>query len=159
AQKKGIVQQAHYDLAVKTMLTLNALGAKLGLLPYVHALTDVTGFGLLGHLSEVCEGSSVSAQISFDRIPRFAFLEAYINQKSVPGGTVRNWESYGHKVSKLTDFERAVLSDPQTSGGLLIAVDPSYQHEFETEMSRLGYPLQPFGSLKSKARVLIEVRA
>jgi selenide, water dikinase len=65
AQKKGIVQQAHYDLAVKTMLTLNSIGTKLGQLPYVHALTDVTGFGLLGHLSDVCEGSGVSAQISF----------------------------------------------------------------------------------------------
>jgi selenide,water dikinase len=159
AQKKGIVQQAHYDLAVQTMLTLNALGAKLGPLPYVRALTDVTGFGLLGHLSEVCEGSGVNAQISFDRIPRFAFLEDYINQKSVPGGTMRNWESYGHKVSVLSDFERAVLSDPQTSGGLLIAVDPSYQREFETEMLRLGYPLHPFGSLNASGKVLIEVRA
>ena len=68
-------------------------------------------------------------------------------------------ESYGHKVSALSDFERAVLSDPQTSGGLLITVDPSYQREFETEMSRLGHPLQPFGSLNATGKVLIEVRA
>lgn len=159
AQKKGIVQQEHYDLAVKTMLTLNMLGSRLGRLAYVHALTDVTGFGLLGHLSEVCEGSNVHAQISFDNIPRFPFLQDYISQKSVPGGTTRNWDSYGHKVNKIGDFERSVLADPQTSGGLLITVDPAFQHEFEAEMERLGYTLKPFGSLQSSGRTLIEVHA
>jgi selenide,water dikinase len=158
AQKKGIVQQEHYDLAVKTMLTLNDVGARLGLLPFVHALTDVTGFGLLGHLSEVCEGSGVTAQISFELIPRFPFLESYINQKSVPGGTQRNWDSYGHKVSAISEFERAVLADPQTSGGLLVAVDPAYQRDFENQMSRLGYPLRPFGSLRDGHNIVIEVR-
>ncbi|MEJ1237063.1 selenide, water dikinase SelD [Chryseolinea sp. T2] len=159
AQKKGIVQQKHYDLAVKTMLTLNVIGSRLGNLPYVHALTDVTGFGLLGHLSEVCEGSGLYAQISFESIPRFPFLKDYINQKSVPGGTTRNWDSYGHKVSRIGEFERAVLSDPQTSGGLLITVDPAFQKDFEAEMSRLGYTLRPFGSLRSAGKSLIEVHS
>lgn len=157
AQKKGIVQQEHYALAVNTMLTLNAVGARLGMLPYVHALTDVTGFGLLGHLAEICEGSGLYAQVSFGLIPRFSFLEEYIQQKSVPGGTTRNWDSYGNKVSKLSDFERAVLADPQTSGGLLIAVDPKFQREFELEMERLGYSLSPFGSLQSSGTTQIEV--
>ena len=159
AQKKGIVHQAHYDLAVKTMLTLNTLGARLGQLPYVHALTDVTGFGLLGHLSEVCEGSGLHARISFARIPRFDFLESYIEQKSVPGGTVRNWDSYGQKVTALSEFQKAVLSDPQTSGGLLIAVNPRQQVTFESEMSLLGYTLTPFGSLSENGAKLIEVTA
>lgn len=160
AQKKGIVvQQAHYDLAVTTMLTLNAVGSRLGALSYVHALTDVTGFGLLGHLTEVCEGSKVYAQISFESVPRFPFLQDYITQKSVPGGTTRNWDSYGHKVNKIEDFERSVLADPQTSGGLLIAVDPAFQREFEAEMSRLGYTLRPFGSLQSEGKTLIEVHS
>lgn len=157
AQKKGIVQPDHYTLAVNTMLTLNTVGSRLGVLPYVHALTDVTGFGLLGHLSEVCEGSGVTARISFERIPRFPFLGDYISQKSVPGGTTRNWDSYGHHVSKLSDFELAVLADPQTSGGLLITVAPAYQKEFEEEMIRLGYALTPFGSLHAKGNVLIQV--
>ena len=157
AQKKGIVQQEHYDLAVKTMLTLNVIGSRLGKLPYVRALTDVTGFGLLGHLSEVCEGSNVHAQISFQSVPSFPFLREYINQKSVPGGTTRNWDSYGSKVITIGDFERSVLADPQTSGGLLISVDPSFQREFEAEMLRLGYTLKPFGSLHSGGTALIEV--
>lgn len=157
AHKKGIVQQAHYDEAVKVMLTLNTLGARLGPLPYVRALTDVTGFGLLGHLAEMCEGSGVSARLSFRSIPHFGFLDNYIQQKSVPGGTQRNWESYGHKMGKLTEHQRFVLADPQTSGGLLIAVDAKYQREFEVEMSRSGYALKPFGTLSPQGRYLIEV--
>ncbi len=157
AQKKGIVQQSHYEQAVATMLTLNKLGAMLGRLPYVHAMTDVTGFGLLGHLVEVCEGSGASAVVSFDRIPKFNFLETYIQQKSLPGGTTRNLDSYGHKVSTLSDFQRAVLADPQTSGGLLIAVDPRHQQEFEDLTRKLGYVLKPFGSLSVSGDHLINV--
>jgi selenide, water dikinase len=96
AQKKGIVKEEHLQVAVNTMLTLNKLGADFGKLPYVNAMTDVTGFGLLGHLTEVCEGSGLSAEIDFDKVPRFSFLDEYVAQKSMPGGTQRNWESYGH---------------------------------------------------------------
>jgi len=99
AQKKGIVQQQHLKKAIETMLTLNKLGANLGRLPYVNAMTDITGFGLLGHLCEVCEGSDLSAEIVFDQVPQFNFLDSYIDQKSVPGGAERNWASYGHKIS------------------------------------------------------------
>ena len=157
AQKKGIVQQLHYEHAVATMLTLNDLGRTMGQMTYVNAMTDVTGFGLLGHLGEVCEGSGVSAIVSFDRVPRFDFLETYIQQKSLPGGTTRNLESYGHKVSALSDFQRAVLADPQTSGGLLIAVDPHHQEEFEDLTGKMGYALKPIGSLSASGNHLINV--
>ncbi len=73
AQKKGIVQEEHLAEARQSMLTLNRIGEKLGTLPYVHALTDVTGFGLLGHLTEMCEGSNLAAEINFDQVPRFDF--------------------------------------------------------------------------------------
>ncbi len=97
AEKKGIVEPAHLQKAVDTMLTLNTIGSDFGKLPYVNAMTDVTGFGLLGHLCEVCEGSGLSAEIEFSKVPRFDFLEQYIQQKSMPGGTGRNWDSYGSK--------------------------------------------------------------
>src|SRR5687767_163889 len=84
AQKKGIVREEHLEMAVKTMLGLNVLGSVFGKLPYVSAMTDVTGFGLLGHLTEVCEGSNLSAEIEFDKVPRFDFLQSYIQQKSTP---------------------------------------------------------------------------
>ncbi|SKC76610.1 selenide, water dikinase SelD [Ohtaekwangia koreensis] len=158
AQKKGIVQQAHYQRAVDSMLTLNWLGAEVGKLKYVSAMTDVTGFGLLGHLCEVCEGSGLSAEIEFNKVPVFDFLEEYIQQKSMPGGTTRNWESYGSKISPLSEKQKVILSDPQTSGGLLIVVDEEKQEEFEKEMQSHDYTLKPFGRLTNKEANVIEVK-
>jgi len=157
AQKKGIVKEPHLKLAIDTMLTLNVLGIAFGKLPYVTALTDVTGFGLLGHLSEVCEGSGLSAEIEFDKVPRFDFLESYVQQNSMPGGTTRNWESYGAKVAGVSDFQRAILADPQTSGGLLVAVEESKASEFEKMLASLGNSAKPFGRLVDRKAVVITV--
>lgn len=158
AQKKGIVKDEHLDEATKTMLTLNSFGAELGKLKYVTALTDVTGFGLLGHLTEMCEGSGLSAEIYFDSVPRFDFLDSYIQQKSMPGGTTRNLDSYGHKLSALTDYQKAILADPQTSGGLLIAVDSSMQSEFEFIAQSKGFDLKPLGRLVTKTDKVISIQ-
>ncbi len=150
AQKKGIVKDTHLKIAVDTMLTLNKLGADFGKLLYVNAMTDVTGFGLLGHLTEVCEGSGLSAEIDFDKVPMFDFLEEYLQQKSTPGGTQRNWDSYGSKIGELNDIQRLILADPQTSGGLLVSVDPDRQEEFEDFLISKNIQLKPFGKLVSK---------
>lgn len=157
AEKRGIVSREHLQRAIDSMLSLNKLGATLGALPFVTALTDVTGFGLLGHLCEVCEGSGLSAEISFDAIPKFDFLDAYIQQKSMPGGTTRNWDSYGHKVSEISEYQRAILADPQTSGGLLIAVDPAHRDEFTQVIRNAGFDLAPFGRLipKRSKRIIV----
>jgi selenide,water dikinase len=157
AQKKGIVKESHLKIAIDTMLMLNKAGAEFGNLTYVSALTDVTGFGLLGHLSEVCEGSGLSAKIDFEKIPKFDFLDSYIQQNSMPGGTIRNWDSYGSKISGVSDDQKAVLADPQTSGGLLVAVDASKATEFETLVKAYGMALKPFGRLIDKTAVLISV--
>jgi selenide, water dikinase len=157
AQKKNIVKDEHLKKVVDTMLTLNSLGASLGKLPYVNAMTDVTGFGLLGHLTEVCEGSNLSAEINFDNVPKFDFLHEYLEQKSIPGGTTRNWESYGMKVSALTDYQKAILADPQTSGGLLVSVDERSANEFETFCKTKNYNLKRFGKLVKKNESLIKV--
>jgi len=158
AQKKGLVQEEHYQQAVRSMLTLNSFGAELGKLNYVSALTDVTGFGLLGHLSEVCEGSNLSAEIYFDQIPKFDFLTSYIDQKSIPGGTNRNWDSYGHKISSITDFQKAILADPQTSGGLLVVVDEDQAATFESFAASKGLELKPLGRLTNRQDTLITIR-
>lgn len=157
AQKKGIVQEEHLKKATDTMLTLNKLGSAFGKLPYVTAMTDVTGFGLLGHLSEVCEGSNLSAHIEFDKVPRFDFLEAYIQQKSIPGGTTRNWDSYGSKISALTEQQKSILADPQTSGGLLVAVQPEEAEAFEKLAEQKGIVLKSFGRLVKREKTLITV--
>lgn len=158
AQKKGIVQEAHLKKAVATMLTLNKAGADFGALPYVSAMTDVTGFGLLGHLCEVCEGSGLAAEIEFDLVPKFDFLDSYLDQKSTPGGTQRNWDSYGAKVGPLTERQKAILADPQTSGGLLVCVDPDSRLEFEKFCAARGVDLKSFGKLVAEKKPVITVR-
>jgi selenide,water dikinase len=158
AQKKGIVQDDHLKAATDTMLTLNSFGAAAGNLSYVSAMTDVTGFGLLGHLCEMCEGSGLSAEVEFSRVPKFDFLDTYIQQKSMPGGTTRNLGSYGHKIGPLTDEQKIVLADPQTSGGLLLAVDEPSAAAFEKFARENKLELKPFGKLTAKQEKVIIVR-
>jgi selenide,water dikinase len=156
AQKKGIVKQEHLQKATDTMLTLNKPGAQFGKLNYVNAMTDVTGFGLLGHLCEMCEGSNLSAEINFTEVPRFDFLQEYIQQKSMPGGTQRNWESYGSKISTIAEEQKSILADPQTSGGLLVSVDAHQKSEFEKFAMSIGLELSSFGKLtKLQEKIVI----
>lgn len=130
AEKRNIVDKKDLEKAVTLMTTLNKIGEKYAALKYVQAMTDVTGFGLLGHLIEICESSQVMAEIDFEKIPLIDGLMKYVEQKSFPGGTFRNWKSYGNKIGELSETEKHVLCDPQTSGGLLIAVDENYTKDF-----------------------------
>jgi selenide,water dikinase len=159
AQKKGLLQDGHVGLAEKSMFLLNSIGSRLGGLSYVHAMTDVTGFGLMGHLSEICEGSDLSATIHFNRVPLLdpSALDFYIEKKSIPGGTYRNYESIKNRIDPLTDHQKAVLCDPQTSGGLLIAVDPEFQGEFEALLSSSELPHSSIGILEERSDLLIKV--
>ncbi len=158
AQKKGLINDVHALIAKKSMEKLNSIGEKMGTLSYVHAMTDVTGFGLLGHLSEICDGSNTSAEISFDKVPVIPEIYPYLEQKSIPGGTVRNWSSYGHNIDTLPDLQRDILADPQTSGGLLITVDPKHQSDFEKIMQENNFELQSFGQLTIKKEKLVYIR-
>ncbi len=129
AIKKGTLSEEDYQQFLETTTTLNAVGSALAQLPAVHALTDVTGFALLGHLLELCTASGVAAELFFSRIPTLPNLSHYIATSGVPGGTKRNWQSYGHLISPLSEEQRFLLCDPQTSGGLLIAADPAATSE------------------------------
>ena len=161
AEKKGILQPSHFQLASKQMMQLNKVGAALGELPGVTAMTDVTGFGLLGHLVEMAEESSISAEIFFERIPFITEdLKSYIDQKSVPGGTTRNWDSYGNKIGGVDHYSQAILADPQTSGGLLVAVDPSQATSVETVFNKFGLEnhVFPIGQLTHKKDFVVVVQ-
>lgn len=158
AQKKGIVKEEDLALARNSMLTLNNAGEKFAQLPYVKAMTDVTGFGLLGHLSEICEGSEVSAIIESDLVPRFEVVDQYIAQKSIPGGTQRNFDSYGHKISPLSDSQKALLCDPQTSGGLLVVVEAEQENNFIQFARELDLQLQAFGETVKQEDTLVTVK-
>jgi selenide,water dikinase len=151
AQKRGIADDIHLNEAKQSMLTLNDFGAVVGGLSYVNALTDVTGFGLLGHLNEFCDGANVEATIEFDSVPRFDWADHYIEAGCIPGGTDRNWASYGHKVGELTTNQKNVLADPQTSGGLLVSVDAGYESEFEAVAAAHGLNLMPIGTLANRS--------
>ncbi|MDB9869262.1 selenide, water dikinase SelD [Oceanospirillaceae bacterium] len=122
AEKRGILRVEDVNLARDNMIKINDIGAKLAPLKGVHAMTDVTGFGFMGHLVEVCEGSQLHAQIEFERVPLLTDLQYYLDQGCVPGGSSRNFDSYGHKLGPLSEDQLNILCDPQTSGGLLVAV-------------------------------------
>ncbi|WP_426058215.1 selenide, water dikinase SelD [Hymenobacter sp. B1770] len=149
AQKKGILRDEDAAIAPAQMMQLNKIGAELSKLGAVTALTDVTGFGLLGHLSEVCEGSGLTAEIEFSKVPRLLAAESYLKQGSVPGGTGRNWASYGHKVGPISDEQRTWLCDPQTSGGLLVCVAPQGREAVLEVFAKHGLALESFGHLRA----------
>lgn len=160
AEKRGILAPEDREAVLDLMLGLNDIGAEISGLDAVSAMTDVTGFGLLGHLLELCEASGLSAEIDFDRVPRLASLERYLREKTIPGGTERNFESYGRRVSAMPEDEKAVLCDPQTSGGLLIAVSPDGRESFLDVVLSKGMELKPLGRLfpKDESGIRVTVR-
>ncbi len=159
AQKKKKLLPEHATLARDSMVQLNKVGQHFGQLPYVHAMTDVTGFGLLGHLSEMCEASACSATVHFEAVPLIdgAALAHYLSENCIPGGTHRNWASYGHKVAPLPDEQRFLLCDPQTSGGLLLAVAPVEEAAFRSEAAAQGLQLSPIGQIGPQGQYVVQV--
>ena len=150
AEKQGKLQAAHRGLATELMCQANQVGALLAKLDGVHALTDVTGFGLAGHLMEMCRGANLSATISPAAIPELPGLDDYITQGCVPGGTQRNFDALEHDLPTLTPRELAVLCDPQTSGGLLIAVSPDALGDVQKLLIKDALPSAVLGSLAPK---------
>jgi len=139
------------------MTTLNKVGADIAKIEGVCALTDVTGFGLLGHLREICEGSDISAVIEFDKVPLLPNIMKYLELGCVPGGTRRNFASYGEKIAPLTEIQRDILCDPQTSGGLLCVVEESSVSEFLEVTKKAGLDLEPIGKTVPKGEFAVEV--
>ncbi len=128
ALKKEKLDAAGYAAMITSTTKLNTPGIKLGQLDGVNALTDVTGFGLAGHLLEICRGSKLGATIDFAALPIIANVLDLAKQGFVTGASERNWAGYGSDISIATNFgdvERNLLTDPQTSGGLLVACDPA----------------------------------
>jgi selenide, water dikinase len=159
AQKKGVLKEEHTQIAPNSMKILNKAGERFGLLPYIQAMTDVTGFGLLGHLGEMCQASNTTALIQFEQVPTIdrEILDFYLSQKCIPGGTHRNWESYGHTVAGISEHQRHLLADPQTSGGLLVAVSEGYEADFQAAAAAEGFDLQPFGYMVTREDALIRM--
>jgi selenide,water dikinase len=146
AQKQKILLPEHQHIARDWMCQLNKVGTEAAKLSTVKAITDVTGFGLLGHLVEMCEGSQLNGQLDFAAVPTIESATYYLEKGAVPGGTQRNFESYGDKISKLSERQKQILCDPQTSGGLLIAVEDAgvadlqqLLESFQLEVNCIGH--------------------
>lgn len=158
AQKKEMILPGHAELAARVMMKLNSAGEDLGKVKGVNAMTDVTGFGLAGHLIEMCRASNTSAEIDFSSVPLIdESLDYYIQQGCVPGGTNRNYDSYGQEIGFQNDGQRFILCDPQTSGGLLIAVSPEAAGEVRSMLQAEGLWHEPIGIMKVKGEFLINV--
>ena len=157
AEKKGKLRTEDVGLARDWMCTLNKIGSQFAKLDGVKAMTDVTGFGLLGHLVEMADGSQLTAQIEYAKVPRLASVEYYLEQGCVPGGTLRNFDSYASKLSPLQELHKRVLCDPQTSGGLLVAVSPDGNQAFLQMASEHGLSLAPIGQLVERQTYAVEV--
>ncbi len=128
--KKGKLSEAGYAQMIDWTTRLNTPGEALAAMPAVHALTDVTGFGLAGHLLEICRGSGLAAEVAFDALPVIGEALEWVKQGVATGASERNWKGYGHEVQFAgDDWKRKLLSDPQTSGGLLVACAPEAERE------------------------------
>ena len=157
AEKKKILREKDKGVATELMLRTNKLGLALAELDGVTAITDVTGFGLLGHLTELCEASHVAAEISYAKVPAIEGIAYYLAQGSYPGGTGRNFDSYGHKITAMSETQKLILCDPQTSGGLLVSVSPDVKDDFQAVCLEHDLDLEPFGEIKEPAEKLIKV--
>lgn len=164
AQKRGLLSDKLLQLLTTQLTALNSIGEQLGKLTSVTAITDVTGFGLLGHLIEMAEGSNLSAEIYYNKLPILDGATDFLKQRIVPDATYRNWNSYSTKVS----FDKGVnvleafnlLPDPQTNGGLLIAVNSTKIEEVKEKFTQNGLQnfIEPIGRFISKEEKVILVR-
>jgi len=162
AQKKKILLEEDQNIASEFMCQLNKIGHYFSELDGIQAMTDVTGFGLFGHLGEICKASGVSAKINFDKVPKIPQAEKYREKGAIPGGTHRNYESYSATIAKvngteISEFEKEYGCDPQTSGGLLVAVKSSAVTSFLQSASDQGLDLISFGELVEQKDKLIYV--
>src|SRR6266702_2423682 len=153
ALKKGKLSASGYKQMVEITTQLNTPGTALAELEGVHALTDVTGFGLAGHLLEICRGSKLGAEIRFDDLPVLPEALEWVKEGTATGASDRNWKGYGHEVrmpAGAPDWKRKLVSDPQTSGGLLVACAPTAEKRVVEEFLRQGFPLaRRIGSMRA----------
>ena len=157
AQKKKILHEQDIGLAEKFMCQLNQIGTQFSELDGVQAMTDVTGFGLFGHLQEICRASQVSAKLTMSQVPIIEAAEKYRAAGAVPGGTERNYQSYGEFMSPVSERQKHYGCDPQTSGGLLVAVSRDKSDLFVACARENQMELSAFGQLVEPGEKLIYV--
>ena len=151
-EKFGLSTESQRSVALQLMTRLNSAGKTFAQIPGVCAMTDVTGFGLMGHCIEMAQGSGLHAEINFDRVPRIEGVELLIKQECIPGGTHRNYQSYGHNISPINEFQKALLCDPQTNGGLLVAALPQAVQQLRDAARHTDTPLYQIGRMAAPSQ-------
>jgi len=164
AQKRGLLKEEHLAMLINQLSELNKIGEELGKIKGVSAMTDVTGFGMIGHLIEMTEGSGLSAELFYNKLPVAVGVKEYISQRIFPDATSRNWNSYSDKIK----FEKGVnvveaftlLPDPQTNGGLLFSVNENAVEEVKSLMVKTGLAkfTEPIGRMIFRGEKIIEVK-
>ena len=160
ASKLDRLKDEHREILIGTMVASNQIGTKFGMLEGIHAMTDVTGFGLLGHAIEIARASSVQITIDAAAVPMIDYeaMQYYFKMMCVPAATQRNWASYSTACNELNDLTLAILCDPQTSGGLLVCVAPDSVEEFKNLVhSEMGILISPIGRVEEPQSSLISV--
>lgn len=163
AQKRGLLKEEDKTTLIKQLTQLNNFGEKLGSIAGVTAVTDVTGFGLLGHLIEMAQGSNLSAVINYTNVPKIEGISFYLNQNTIPDATFRNWNAYSTvtEISSDVNVMEAfnLLPDPQTNGGLLFSADPNSINEVIILLQENGLEnfITPIGKMIKKEEKVIRV--
>jgi selenide,water dikinase len=159
ALKRKQLKEEHHKSLIEQLTQLNKLGTNLGELEYVSAMTDITGFGLLGHLIEMVEGAELSAEINYASVPLIEGVTSYTSQMIVPDNLYRNWNSYEKKVNNIGPESFFTLCDPQTNGGLMLTIDPRFQNEFEQLLITKGYAhfAKPIGVVTARSAAVVTV--
>lgn len=155
AQKQKKIAAEDINIAVNAMCELNLLGPAIAKISGVSAMTDVTGFGLAGHLVEMCQGATLNAKIEVDALPLLPKAKSYLEMGCIPGGTHRNYESYGEHLPTLTDMQKGIICDPQTSGGLLISVSVEAEQALIKLLADNNIPTQCVGTLTDKPQTTL----
>ena len=157
AMKRGMLSEEYKLELVQQLVQLNKIGENLGKLEEVHAMTDVTGFGLIGHTIEMAEGSGLSAQLSYQEVPLMNGVSTYASQMIYPDNTMRNWKEFSDKVIGISGESLLTLCDPQTNGGLLIAVDKDGVNNVIDLLKTENHFFKQIGFLVEKQEKVVEI--
>lgn len=163
AMKRGLLRENDKTSLINQLVQLNSFGEKLGAIQNVSAITDITGFGLAGHLIEMAEGSNLTAVLNYESIPKVSGLDFYLKQQTIPDATFRNWNAYnqqilfGDQVNVAEAFQ--VLPDPQTNGGLLFSVNKNGANEIILLMKENGLEdfVKPVGVMVTKEEKVLRI--
>ncbi|MEE4245348.1 MAG: selenide, water dikinase SelD [Kangiellaceae bacterium] len=158
AQKKGHLTATDAVEVVALMTQLNTLGQFAGEWTSVNAMTDVTGFGLAGHLTEMCQAANVSALVNTEKLPLLSNIDHYLELGCEAGGALRNFQSYGENLLIPNQHCQSIVCDPQTSGGLLIAINPQVADEFINQAATKGCQVTDIGEIIERSSTLVEFR-